>query len=235
LNHFGSYLRKQFAPNEQAIANKYVFQELYDSTKTAAQQIPSKNRFKIKGQYSSASGSDIALNATNIPQGSVTVTAGGAVLQENVDYTVDYSLGRLKIINEGVLASNQPIKVQLESQSLFNIQRRRMLGMHFDHKVNKDLTLGGTIINLSERPLTQKVNMGDEPINNTIWGLDANYKTEVPLLTRLVDKIPFIDTKEKSTVTLQGEFAQLIPGHNKAVTKEGNSYIDDFEGSQALD
>jgi cell surface protein SprA len=156
------------------------------------------------------------------------------VLQENVDYTIDYSLGRCKIINEGVLASNQPIKVQLESQSLFNIQRRRMLGMHFDHKVNKDFTFGGTIINLSERPLTQKVNMGDEPINNTIWGLDANYKTEVPLLTRIVDKIPFIDTKEKSTLTLQGEFAHLIPGHNKAVTKEGNSYIDDFEGSQAL-
>jgi cell surface protein SprA len=234
IEPFGSNLRKQFASNEQALANKYVFQELYDSTKTAAQQIPAKNRFKIKGQYSSASGSDIPLNATNIPQGSVTVTAGGAVLQENVDYTVDYSLGRLKIINEGVLASNQPIKVQLESQSLFNIQRRRMLGMHFDHKVNKDFTLGGTIINLSERPLTQKVNMGDEPINNTIWGLDANYKTEVPLLTRLVDKIPFVDTKEKSTVTLQGEFAHLIPGHNKAVTKEGNSYIDDFEGSQAL-
>ena len=234
IEPLGSYLRAQFASNEQAIANKYVFQELYDSTKTAAQQIPSKNRFKIKGQYSSASGSDISLNATNIPQGSVTVTAGGAVLQENIDYTIDYSLGRCKIINEGVLASNQPIKVQLESQSLFNIQRRRMLGMHFDHKVNKDFTVGGTIINLSERPLTQKVNMGDEPINNTIWGLDANYKTEVPLLTRLVDKIPFIDTKEKSTVTLQGEFAHLIPGHNKAVTKEGNSYIDDFEGSQAL-
>ena len=231
---FGSYLRNQFPANEQTIANKYVFQELYDSTKTAAQQIPSKNRFKIKGQFSSASGSDIALNATNIPQGSVTVTAGGAVLQENVDYTVDYSLGRLKIINEGVLASNQPIKVQLESQSLFAIQRRRMLGMHFDHKVNKDLTFGGTIINLSERPLTQKVNMGDEPINNTIWGLDGNYRTEVPFLTRLVDKIPFISTKEKSTVNFQAEFAQLIPGHNKAVTKEGNSYIDDFEGSQAL-
>ncbi len=234
IEPFGTYLRSQFAASEQSIANKYVFQELYDSTKTAAQQVPSKNRFKIKGQYSSASGSDIALNATNIPQGSVTVTAGGAVLQENVDYTVDYSLGRLKIINQGILASNQPIKVQLESQSLFNIQRRRMLGMHVDHKVNKDLTLGGTIINLSERPLTQKVNMGDEPINNTIWGLDANYKTEVPWLTRIVDKIPFIDTKEKSTLTLQGEFAHLIPGHNRAVTKEGNSYIDDFEGSQAL-
>lgn len=234
IEPFGSYLRSQFAPNEQAIANKYAFQELYDSTKTAAQQVPSKNRFKIKGQYSSASGSDIALNATNIPQGSVTVTAGGAVLQENVDYTVDYSLGRLKIINQGVLASNQPIKVQLESQSLFNIQRRRMMGMHVDHKVNNDLTIGGTIINLSERPLTQKVNMGDEPINNTIWGLDANYRTEVPLLTRLVDKIPFIDTKEKSTISLQGEFAHLIPGHNRAVTKEGNAYIDDFEGSQAL-
>jgi cell surface protein SprA len=231
---FGGYLRSQFKPEEQNLANKYVFQELYDSTKTAAQQIPSKNRFKIRGQYSSAAGGDISLNATNVPQGSVTVTAGGTVLKENIDYTVDYTLGRVKIINEGVLASGQPIKCSLESQSLFNIQTRRLFGMHVDHKFSKDFTVGGTLLNLTERPLTFKVNMGDEPISNTIWGMDANYRTEVPLLTKLVDKIPFIDTKEKSTITVSGEFANLIPGHSRAIGKEGVSYIDDFEGSQAL-
>lgn len=231
---FGSYLRSQFLPAEQTMANKYVFQELYDSTKTAAQQIPSKNRFKIRGQYSSASGSDIPLNATNVPQGSVTVTAGGNVLRENVDYTVDYALGRVKIINEGIVASGQPIKVSLENQSAFNIQQRRLFGTHIDHKFSKDFTLGGTIINLSERPLTFKVNQGDEPINNTIWGLDANYRTEAPFLTKMVDKLPFIDTKEKSTLSLQGEVANIIPGHHRSVGKTGVSYVDDFEGSQAL-
>ena len=36
-----------------------------------------------------------------------------------------------------------------------------------------------------------------------------------------------------STITAAGEFAYLIPGHSKAIGKAGNSYIDDFEGSQS--
>lgn len=230
---FGDFLRSKFVTNP-AEANHYVFDQLYDSTRTSAQQSGlSVNRFKIKGQYQSASGSDISLGAPNIPQGSVTVTAGGVQLTENVDYTVDYTLGRLKIINEGILNSGTPIKISLESNALFAIQSKTLFGTHLDFKINKDFNIGATIMNLTERPLTKKVNIGDEPVSNTIWGLDGNYRTDAPLLTRMVDKIPLIETKEMSTVTAAGEFAYLIPGHSKAIGKDGNSYIDDFEGSQS--
>ena len=53
---FGKTLRLKLQ-NEgiaEAIINKVVFSELYDSTKTAAQQIPSKNRFSFKGQCQSS-------------------------------------------------------------------------------------------------------------------------------------------------------------------------------------
>ncbi len=230
---FGDYLRQQFV-NNPALANDYVFDQLYDSTKTSAQQTGLRvNRFKIKGQYQSASGSDISLGAPNVPQGSVTVTAGGVQLTENVDYTVDYTLGRLKIINEGILNSGTPIKISLESNALFAIQSKTLFGTHLDYKISKDFNIGATIMNLTERPLTKKVNIGDEPVSNTIWGLDGNYRTDAPFLTRLVDKIPLIETKEMSTITAAGEFAYLIPGHSKAIGKDGNSYIDDFEGSQS--
>ena len=169
----------------------------------------------------------------NVPEGSVRVTAGGRTLQENIDYTVDYTLGRVKIINQGLLESGTPIKISLESNAFFNIQTKTLIGSRFDYTVNKDFIIGGTIMNLTERPLTQKVNVGEEPMSNTIWGVDANYRTESPFLTRMVDKIPLIDTKEKSTIQASGEFAQLIPGHNRAIGDEGNSYIDDFEGSQS--
>lgn len=231
LEPFGADLRAKFASNEQTLANKYVFEQLYDSTKTVAQQFPEKNRFKLKGSYQSSSSSDISLGAPNVPPGSVTVTAGGIPLTENIDYTVDYTLGRVKIINEGILNSGTPIKISLESNSLFNIQAKTLLGTHIDYRINKDFSLGGTILNLTERPLTRKVNIGDEPISNTIWGLDGNYRTDAPFITRLVDKIPLIETKAMSSITASGEFAQLIPGHSKAIGKDGNSYIDDFEGS----
>ncbi len=231
IDPFGAYLRPKFS--DQPLANSYVFEQLYDSTKVAAQQFPQLNRFKIKGSYSSSSGSDISLGAPNVPQGSVTVTAGGIKLTENVDYTVDYTLGRVKIINDGVLNSGTPIKIALESNALFAIQQKTLMATHLDYRINKDFNIGSTVMNLTERPLTHKVSVGDEAISNTIVGLDGNYRTEAPFLTRFVDKIPFIETKEMSTITAAAEYAYLIPGHSKAIGKSGNSYIDDFEGSQS--
>ena len=211
-----------------------VFQQLYDSTVTAARQIPELNRFKIKGSYQSSVSSEISLNALNIPQGSVKVTAGGRVLQEGTHYTVDYNMGRVKILDDGILSSGIPIKISLESNSLFSIQTKSLIGTHFDYKISRNANIGATVLHLTEKPLTQKVNIGDEPISNTMLGLDGGFKREVPLLTKLVDKIPLISTKEKSTVSFSGEVAALIPGHNKAIGKNGNSYIDAFEGSQSL-
>ncbi|GAB4134285.1 MAG: cell surface protein SprA [Bacteroidia bacterium] len=230
---FGEWLNTQLQ-NDPQLYLKYGYPQLYDSLKTIAQTTyAGKNRFKIKGSYKSSSSSEISLNAVNIPQGSVRVTAGGAPLQENVDYTVDYTLGRVKIINESILNSGVPIKISLESNSLFNIQSKTLWGTHFDYRVNKDFNIGATVMNLTERPITQKINIGDEPMSNTIWGLDVNYRTEAPILTRMVDKLPFIETKAPSSISATGEFAYLVPGHNKAIGKNGNSYIDDFEGTQS--
>ena len=231
LEPFGAHLRSKFS--NQATADKFAFDTLYVTTQTLAEQDATKNRFRIKGQYSSSSTSDISLNAMNVPEGSVTVTAGGAALTENVDYTVDYNLGRVKIINDGILQSGTPIKISLESQSLFNIQTKTLMGSRFDYKVNDNFNLGGTILKLSERPLTSKINIGDEPINNTIFGFDLTYTHEVPFLTRWADKLPIYSTKEKSTITVEGEFAKLLPGNPGAITKDGVAYLDDFEGSQS--
>jgi cell surface protein SprA len=234
LEPFGSYLdrRLQEPPgNDANIRRNIVFQQLYDSTKTSAQNIPELNRFRLRGSYKSASSDVISLNSVNIPQGSVAVTAGGVRLVEGQDYTVDYNLGRVKILNQGILESGTPINISLESNSLFSIQQKTLAGARLDYKVSKDLTIGGTFMNLYERPLTQKVNVGDEPISNTIVGLDANWKTESGLITRLVDQLPFFATKEVSTLNASAEGAYLIPGHSSAIGNAGTSYIDDFEGS----
>lgn len=226
---FGDHLRKEI--NDDQIADKYVYDMLYSETQNIAKQEAKKNKFVIKGKYQASSGSEISLNALNVPQGSVTVSAGGRTLSEGSDYTVDYTLGRVKILNQGLLESGTPIKISLESHSLFSIQTKTIMGTHLDYKFNNKFNIGGTVLNLSEKPLTQKVNQGEEPINNTIWGLNGTYQTEVPLLTKIVDAIPLIDTKEASSVTISGEFAQLVPGHSKAIGKGGEAYIDDFEGS----
>ena len=214
------------------LSKKYVFQELYDSTQTVARQMAEKNKFKLTGQYSSESGSEIRLNAANIPQGAVKVTAGGVPLTENTDYTVDYNMGTVRIINSALIESQTPIQVSLESNQFFGFQTKTLVGTHLDYRISNNFNIGGTILHLTERPYTQKVNFGEEPISNTIWGLNTSYKSQSQLLTNLIDKIPLLETKTPSSFSFFGEFANLIPGHSKAISNAGNSYIDDFEASE---
>ena len=230
IEPFGNHLRRLI--DDPNLAARYVFQELYDSTQTVARQMAEKNKFKLMGQYSSESGSEIRLNAASIPQGSVKVTAGGVPLTENTDYTVDYNMGTVRIINTALIESQTPIQVSLESNQFFGFQTKSLIGTHLDYQVSKNFDIGGTILHLNERPYTQKVNYGEEPISNTIWGLNTSYETDWQFLTKAIDKIPLLDTKAPSSVSFFGEFANLIPGHSRAISNAGNSYIDDFEASE---
>lgn len=229
LEPFGSSLRS--AIGSGAIASKYVYEELYTMTKSDAENYSAKAKFRIAGEYKASNANEIRLGAMNIPRGSVSVTAGGVRLTENVDYTVDYSMGTVTILNQGLLESGTNIDVSLENQSLFSMQRKTLLGTHLEYMFNPNLTVGGTIMHLSEKPLTTKVAMGDEPISNTIWGLNFAYKNESQRLTTWLDKLPLLNLKAPSSYMLSGEFAQLIPGHQSAIGKAGYSYIDDFESS----
>ncbi|CAM3262365.1 cell surface protein SprA [Aequorivita lipolytica] len=214
---------------------KYVFRTLYTGTKTQAEQLESeKNKFQLKGSYKSTGADGIPIGAFNIPQGSVTVTAGGRTLVEGVDYTVNYQLGRVQILDPGLLNSNIPISVSTENNSLFGQQSKRFTGLNVEHKFSDKFLVGATYLNLNERPLTQKSSYGVEPINNSVFGINLNYSTEVPFLTRLVNKLPNIDTDVESNVSLRGEFAYLKPGAPKVSDFNGKTtvYVDDFEASQ---
>ncbi len=230
LEPFGSHLRKVIG--NDAIADKYVFQELYDSTLVVAEEMSEKNKFVLTGKYKGSSGSEIRLNAMNIPRGSVVVTAGGATLTENVDYTVDYTMGTVTILNQAIIESGTNVDVRLENQSTFSMQRKSLYGAHLEYAFNKDFVVGGTIMHMMERPLTTKVNTGSEPLSNTIWGVNTAYKTEFMWLTNAIDKVPWITATEPSTFQINAEFAHLIPGHTKDVGEAGLAYIDDFEATK---
>jgi cell surface protein SprA len=236
---FGADLAARFRPTEQDLIRRYVYQPLYDSTRTIAQQFfPQLNRYIIKGTYSSQGGSEFQLNAVNIPQGSVVVNAGALRLQEGTDFTVDYSIGRIRIMNQSLLSSGQPLTVNIENNELFGVQQKTLYGSRFDYRANAKLALGATIMHLSEQPLTQKQIIGEESVSNTIMGFDVNYSSESRFLTRMVDRLPFINTKAPSFINFSGEFAQLMPGSpsslNFAGSKKGTSYLDDFESSQSI-
>ncbi|MBT8252475.1 MAG: cell surface protein SprA, partial [Bacteroidia bacterium] len=213
---------------------KYVYDKLYKQTKTAALEDGEKNKFEVRGRYKSEGGAGIPIGAFNVPRGSVRVTAGGRVLVEGVDYTVNYQIGTVQILDPALQASNTPIQISVENNAVFGQQTRRFTGLNVEHQFNENFVLGATFLNLNERPITQKANLGTEPINNTIVGLNGNFSTEVPFLTRLANKLPNIDTDVPSNLSLRGEFAYLLPGSPKGTQLRGEatSYVDDFEGTQ---
>jgi len=214
---------------------KYVYKNLYASTKTVAAEDAAKNKFQLKGRYKSTGGGGISIGAFNVPRGSVSVSAGGRQLVEGVDYTVDYQLGRVQILDEALKASGTPIDISVENNAAFGQQSKRFAGLNVEHKFNDNFQIGGTFLNLKEKPLTQKANLGYEPINNTIVGFNGNYSTEVPFLTRLVNKLPNIDTDVPSNLSVRGEFAYLLPGSPKQTQQNGEAttYVDDFEAAQS--
>jgi cell surface protein SprA len=218
-----------------AIRDKYVFFQLYDSIKAIAQTYANLDRFIAQGQVKGSGGSEIYLGAFNVPQGSVTVTAGGQVLREGADFTVDYNLGSVKILNQAILSSGLPVNVQFENNAGFGIQQRSFLGLRFDYLVSKKLTVGGSMVRLRERPFFTKMNYGEDPISNTMYGIDFSYRSPLPGLTRLLDKLPFYSTKVMSNITAYGEAAILKPGHPNQIGKgdEGLIFIDDFEGTRS--
>lgn len=227
---FGSHLARKIG--NPSIAEKYVYQQLYDSTLTVAQQIAEKNKFKIYGSFRGTSNSAmINLNATNIPQGSVRITAGGVALTENIDYIVDYISGWATIINQNILDSNTPLQVNLEDRT-FSLQRKTLMGLNLSYDFSKKLNVGATIMHLSEKPYTLRTEVGGESVKNTLWGVNMSYNTQSQWLTNLVDKLPFVNATQPSQINFNGEFAHMIAGHYQNDKLGGYSFLDDFETSQ---
>jgi len=235
LEPFGSSLDSLLVGIAPDIVESYKFQELYDTSVTIARQSLEKNKFLMMGEVTAATSGEINLGPF-VPEGSVRVRAGGVLLQEGSDYEVDYSIGRLRIINDSYLQQGTPINVSFEDQALFSLQQKTMVGLRADYDFNDNFSLGATYLRLSERPFTQKVNIGNDPIRNRIFGVDMAYSNEAPFITKMVDKLPFYSTKEKSSINFSAEAAYLKPGHSKAINIDGEDdsgvvSIDDFEGA----
>ena len=230
---FGSYMYEYLKSKGVAeeVAKKYAFTELYDSTKTIAKQIAEKDKYILTGQFKGSSANVISLGAYNVPQGSVVVTAGGVKLTEGSDYTVDYNAGEVTILNQSIIDAGTAVNVSLESNTDYGQMRKTMFGVNWEYDFSKNFQISGTLQHLSEQSLTTKVGIGSEPLNNTLWGLNLNWKKESQWLTNVLDKIPFLHLTQPSQISFTGEFAQLMAGQASGI-QDNASYLDDFENAK---
>ena len=232
LEPFGHDL--DYVYGNQADREAYLYYPLYDTIKAIAQNYTNLNRFKLVGRSKSAVNSEYQLGF-NIPRGSVTVTAGGQILRENIDYEINYDLGTMRITNPAIIQAGLPVQVQYENNATFGLQQRNYLGLRLDYLVNRQLTVGASMVRLSERPFFTKQGYGEDPIRNTMYGADFDYRNDFPRMTKWLNKLPFYSTKAMSSITAYGEAAVLDPGHAPQIGQGGQGviYIDDFEGTKS--
>lgn len=221
---------QSYNPNQK----KYVYHSLYKDLKSKAQEESEKNKFLLKGKYKSQSGRGISLGTFNVPKGSVRVRVGGRLLQEGIDYTVNYQTGMVQILDPSIENSNIPVEVSVENNLIFGGQDRRFIGVNVNHKFSDKFNIGASVINMRERPFTQKANYGQEPVNNTIIGFGGSFSTEMPFLTRWLNEIPRLRSEVASNISVRGEMAYLLPSSPKSTNFDGEatSYLDDFEATQ---
>ncbi|HXD77671.1 MAG TPA: cell surface protein SprA [Puia sp.] len=237
LKPFGEYmLQRAFHGNApDSFKAKYIYSQLYDTIKAVAQTYANVDRYVISGTAKGQMSNQLSLGAFNVPPGSVVVTAGGQTLKENQDYTVDYASGQVTIINQSIINSGVPVNVSFENNANFGLQQKSFMGLRLDYLAKNTATetfaLGATIERLNERPFFAKTDYGEDPVRNTMFGVDANYRGQLPQLTMALNHL--YPTKEMSTINAYGEAAILRPGHPPQIGR-GNSgavYVDDFEGS----
>ncbi|MTI88702.1 MAG: cell surface protein SprA [Balneolaceae bacterium] len=231
--------------NELAADESLVFSELYDESIYNAEQSEKNGFYQISGTSRGGSASTFPLGFT-VVEGSVSIIANGTELIEGVDYEVDYSYGTVTILNKQYLAPGQELKIESEDNQVGSIGQKNFTGLRAEYTISKDIKLGGTFFRLKEQPPTDKIRVGNEPINNTVIGLDAKADFDTPWITRLIDKVPLLQTKEPSNISISGELAQLRPGvaQTNAVRdaidrnelfqdeEQGLVFLDDFEAAE---
>ncbi|MFN7280599.1 MAG: cell surface protein SprA, partial [bacterium] len=235
LEPFGRDLEPAFN-NNPSLRAKYLYYPLYDTIRAIAATYANLNRFVMKGtSKSTGSSGEISLNAFNVPPGSVSVTAGGRTLQENVDYTVDYVSGTVRVINDAIAKSGVPVNVQFENNATFGVQQRTYLGARWDYLFSKKFSMGGTMVRLSERPFFTTMEIGNDPIRNTMMGIDLNYNSELPRVNKWLGHLPNYKPSGPTSISAMAEAARMIPGHAPQIGKgaAGLIYVDDFEGTKA--
>lgn len=236
LEPFSTALREAFQQEDNPtlrdqLIQKYSYDTLYSTTKADAELFATKNKFFLVGTYSAGSSREILIPGFGVTPGSVKVFAGGIPLQENSQYTVDYTFGKVTILDESILSSGKNISIQYEQADPFAFQTRTLIGTRFDYKVSEEINLGSTVLYYNERPLISRNLIGMEPARNLMYGMDFNINKTSRLLTKIVDAIPILQTKEPSSISFNGEFAQLLPGTSNVIDGEGTAYVDDFENT----
>jgi cell surface protein SprA len=210
---------------------------IYDTTLTTYIRQQSKFYIQVKSSKRSPSYS----LGMNVIEGTEEVLLNGARLQRDKDYNIDYFSGQLTILNEEATNPNANVEINYESQRLMSVDKKSLMGVRAEYNLWEEGTnksfIGGTLLYLNQRTIDRRIRVGrDAPMRNLVWDVNTALQFQTNFITRALDALPLLNVSGPSSVSFEGEIAQVVPNPNTLNNEstgdnDGVAYLDDFEGA----
>ena len=192
------------------------------------------NVYRLKVGYeteATAEAGAVVLGSVQLRPGSERVVIDGRPLIRDVDYRLDYELGRLTFLRPDTLFTRQrAVTVRFEENPLFNVTPTNLFGVTSTLPLpNGELNFMAVQQSQSNSNFTRP-QLGFEPVSSLLAGVNGEMGWEVGPLTRLMNHLPFVKTTAKSRMSVQGELATSRPRGNGDI----QAYLESFEGDQGI-
>ncbi|MBN1503946.1 MAG: cell surface protein SprA [Candidatus Eisenbacteria bacterium] len=163
----------------------------------------------------------------NVLENSEVVTLNGVTLQRGVGYTIDYDTGELVLLTDDALEPNAEVAVDFSRASALGLSKT-LLGFSTQYKPTDEMSFGTTWLYESKGTTEERPRLEQEPSRTIVGGLSTAMKFSPVFMTSMVDALPLVRTRERSSLALSGELGLSIPNPNT----RNEVYIDDMEGNK---
>ncbi len=185
--------------------------------------------YRLRVSYQTAGTSEagtLMLGSVQVRRNSERITIEGRPLVRDVDYHVDYDLGRVSFTRPDTLFLRpRQVSVSFEENPLFANTPTSLFGL-VSELPSAHGQLNFAAITQRQGTSFTRPQLGFEPVSSLLAGVSGQYAWEAPLLSRLAGRLPFGSTAAPSRFAIAGEVATSHPQPNSA----GQAYIESFEG-----
>ncbi|HEY9227037.1 MAG TPA: cell surface protein SprA, partial [Gemmatimonadaceae bacterium] len=191
--------------------------------------------YRIALQYETVGTDDfgsLTLGAAQMRPGSDRVVLDGRPLVRDLDYTIDYDLGRIQLLRaDTLLRQERDVDVRYEENPIFQATPTTLAGVVSELPFRNGV-LNFTAINQSQSTLANRPQLGFQDGSNFTTGVSGQFSWAAPALTRLVNRLPFGQTQSESRITIGGEIATSRPQF--FARNQGQAWLEVFEGGGGI-
>ena len=189
--------------------------------------------YRLRVQYQTQDNTDrgtIVLGSVQIRRNSERILLDGVPLTRDIDYRVDYDLGRVTFFRPDTLFTRRrTVSVRYEENPLFAPTPTNIFGLTSALPLSHGV-LNFTAISQSQQSAFTRPQLGFEPAASLVAGVNGQFAWNLPALSSALRYLPFADPKLPARLTITGE---LAASHPQASANQ-QAYVETFEGSGGI-